>query len=181
MLPHIGWSQLSYPVQKITEDGDTLVIMTKAQADQLTHGLVTQADYIKQLRLKYDKLKVSNLDLTRLVEDGRTELARSNLYNDSLINQLGDNMALLYKTAKSGEVHYVNLRYYTIDIFNRGTIVLNSTDPEDQLKIEQRLQQHPEWHYVDIANRFEPARRTAISYIQLYHKTKANLQKNKTQ
>lgn len=144
--------------------------MTKAQADQLNQGRVVQADYIKQLKKKYDELKTANLDLTKVVEDSRSELNQATLYNDSLLSRLGDNMALLYKTSSSSKVFYVNLRHYTVDVYPKGSIMLNSTDQREQSKIEQRLELYPNWRYIDIANQFEPARRNVIGYIQLYPK-----------
>lgn len=144
------------------------MIMTKQQADQLTKGLHTQADYIKTLRQKYERMKVNHFNLLQVFEDCKIELIRTNHYNDSLIDQLGTNMALLYKVNDSSEVFFVDLKYYTVDAFDKGTIFLTSMSDSERAKLNQHLVDYPEWKYINIANELGPEYRNFIDYIRLY-------------
>lgn len=150
------------------EGGDTLVIMTKSQADQLTSGLEVQADYIKKLKQKYDRLKVNHFHLVDVFEDCRVEMMHANKYNDDLINELGTNMALLYKVNDSSEVFYVDLKYYTIDVFGGGTIFLTSMSEHERTKASAHMVLHPQWKYINIANELDPEYRNFVDFIRLY-------------
>ena len=177
ILPLIGWTQSSYPVQKIIEGGDTLVIMTKGQADQLNRGLQIQASYIKEIKQRYDRLKVNHYNLLQVYEDCKVELLRTNRYNDSLLNRLGTDMALLYKVNDSSEVFYVDLKYYTVDVFAKGTIFLTSMSDSERGKANIFLASHPDWKYINVANEFNAEYRSFIDFVRLYpsrYQTRSN-------
>jgi len=142
--------------------------MTKGQADQLNRGLQVQANYIKELKQKYDRLKVNHFNLLQNFEDCRVELARTNKYNDSLIDKLGSDMALLYKVNDSSEVFFVDLKYYTVDVFSKGTIFLTSMSDPQRAKANLHLVAYPDWKYINIANEFDPEYRSFVDFVRLY-------------
>lgn len=164
-------------MQKIIEGGDTLVIMTKGQADQLNRGLQIQASYIKEIKQRYDRLKVNHYNLLQVYEDCKVELLRTNRYNDSLLNRLGTDMALLYKVNDSSEVFYVDLKYYTVDVFAKGTIFLTSMSDSERGKANIFLASHPDWKYINVANEFNAEYRSFIDFVRLYpsrYQTRSN-------
>jgi len=142
--------------------------MTKAQADQLTAGLADQARYIKKLRLSYKRLQQNHEQLINEYGKLKFELLRSNNYNDSLINYLGDNMALLYKTEKGSDVYYVNLRHHIVDVFPKGTIVLNSPGLLKPNELKEHMLLPASWRYINIANELDANQRYLIDYVRLF-------------
>jgi len=144
------------------------VIMTKAQADHLTGALSAQSAYIKQIKLKHDRLKTNHFNLLQVFEDCRIELMRTNHYNDSLINHLGTNMALLYKMNDSSEVFFVDLKYYTVDVFRNGTIFLTSMNERERGEARVHMESYPEWKFLNVANELDPSHRDFVDYVRLY-------------
>jgi hypothetical protein len=142
--------------------------MTKAQADQLTAGLSEQARFIKKIRADYKRLQQNHLQLIDEYGKIKFELKRTNSYNDSLINYLGTNMALLYKTEEGSDVYFVNLRYHIVDVFPRGTIALTSPGTLKDGELRQHHALLPEWRYLNIANELDPDQRHLVDYIRLY-------------
>jgi hypothetical protein len=161
-------SQLNYPVQKITTEGDTLVIFTKQQADKLKATLQSQANVIKELKTKYKKIKSNHINLIEEYSLVKAELARTISYNDSFINYLGSNMALLYKTSDSSDVYYVDLKYYMVDVFKKGTIFLTSMGENKRKELNAYLALYPEWRYININNEFNDEFRLFIETLKLY-------------
>lgn len=159
---------MNYPVQKIIEGGDTLVVFTKAQADQLTKGLSEQASYIKALKKKHELLGKKHQQLIEEYAKTKSELLRTNHYNDSLLNYLGDNMALLYKTEKESDVYFMFLRYHIVDVFPKGTVVLNSPGILKPNELKRHSQLPDEWRYLNIANELDRSQRHLIDFIRLY-------------
>lgn len=159
---------MNYPVQKIIDGGDTLVVFTKAQADQLTKGLSEQASCIKTLKKKYEQLSRKHQQLIEEYAKTKSELIRTNNYNDSLINFLGDNMALLYKTEKESDVYFMYLRYHIVDVFPQGTVVLNSPGLLKPKELKQHNLLPDEWRYLNIANELDQSQRHLIDFVRLY-------------
>jgi hypothetical protein len=162
-------SQLNYPVQKITTEGDTLVIFTKQQADKIKATLYSQANTIKELKTKYKTIKNNHINLIEEYALVKAELARTISYNDSLINYLGDNMALLYKTSDSSDVYFVDLKYYEVDVFKEGTIFLTSMGEDKRKKLNAHLVLYPEWKFINIYNELNNEYRSFINILKLYH------------
>lgn len=164
----MSWSQLNYPVQKIIKGGDTLVIMTKTQADQLVSNLKDQVKVTKSLKQKYTRLEYNHQRLIEEYGKVKLELSRTNTFNDSVMNYLGDNMALLFKTKQESDVYFVNLRHYIVDVFENGTIVLNSPVFLKQKEYDRHLKFEKDWRYINIANEFRPDRRFLIDFVRLF-------------
>lgn len=158
---------MNYPVQKVI-DKDTLVVFTKAQADLIRKALSEQTSYIRTLKDKYNRLNVRHQQLIEEYARTKSELLRTNHYNDSLINFLGDNMALLYKTEKESDVYYMILTHHIVDVFPKGTVVLSS--PGLLKPSEQRRHSllPPDWRYLNIANELDREQRDLIDYVRLY-------------
>jgi len=156
-------------VQKVTTEGDTLVIFTKQQADKLKDVLSQQAAIIKDVKSKYSKLKTNHASLIGEYALTKTELDRTISYNDSLMNYLAKNMALLYKTNDSSDIYYVDLKYYTVDVFKKGTIFLTSMNETKRKELNTHLALYPEWKYINIANEFNSEYRYFIATLKLYH------------
>lgn len=155
-------------MQKIIDGGDTLVILTKAQADQLAASLKEQSSKLASLGLQHKRLQANHNALINEYGLIKTELSRTNSYNDSLINFLGDNMTLLYKVSKTSDVYFVNLRYHIVDVFPKGTIVLN---PPSLLKRDEyghHISLSPDWRYLNIANELDWDQRHLIDYVRLF-------------
>lgn len=159
---------MNYPVQKIIDGGDTLVVFTKAQADQLTKSLSEQSSYIRSIKKKYDGLTKKHELLINEYSKTKLELIRTNNYNDSLINFLGDNMALLYKTEKESDVYFMYLRYHIVDVFGNGTVVLNSPGILKQSELKRHNLLPDDWRYLNIANELDQSQRHLIDYVRLY-------------
>jgi hypothetical protein len=160
---------LNYPVQKITTNGDTLVIFTKQQADKLKDVLYQQALIVKDIKSKYSRLKTNHASLIEEYTLTKTELDRTISYNDSLMDYLAGNMALLYKTSDSSDIYYVDLKYHTVDVFKTGTIFLTSMDETKRKKLNAHLALYPEWKYINISNEFNIEYRYFINTLNLYH------------
>lgn len=160
---------MNYPVQKITTNGDTLVIFTKQQADKLKDVLYQQALIVKDIKSKYSRLKTNHASLIEEYALTKTELDRTISYNDSLMDYLAGNMALLYKTSDSSDIYYVDLKYYTVDVFKTGTIFLTSMDETKRKKLNAHLALYPEWKYINISNEFNIEYRYFINTLNLYH------------
>ena len=160
---------MNYPVQKITTEGDTLVIFTKQQADKLKNVLAQQNTIIKDIRFKYSRLKNNHSALIQEYSLTKTELNRTISYNDSLMNYLAQNMALLYKTSDSSDIYYVDLKYYTVDVFKTGTIFLTSMNEKERKELNIHLALYPEWKYINISNEFNSEYRYFIDTLKLYH------------
>ena len=156
-------------MQKVTTEGDTLVIFTKQQADKLKDVLSQQAAVIKDIKSKYSKLKTNHASLIGEYALTKTELDRTISYNDSLMNYLAKNMALLYKTSDSSDIYYVDLKYYTVDVFKEGTIFLTSMNETKRKELNAHLALYPEWKYINISNEFNSEYRYFIDTLKLYH------------
>lgn len=169
ILPLTLWSQLNYPVQKVTTEGDTLVIFTKSQADRIKTALQEQKKAIKDLTLQYKKLKHNHVSLIEEYALVKTELNRTISYNDSLMNHLGENMALLYKTNDSSDVYYLDLKYYKVDVFKKGTIFLTSMNEKEREKLNLHLSFYPEWKFINIYNELNSEYRSFVDTLRLYN------------
>jgi hypothetical protein len=156
-------------VQKVTTEGDTLVIFTKQQADKLKNVLSQQTTVINDIKSKYNRLKVNHASLIGEYALTKTELDRTISYNDSLMNYLAKNMALLYKTSDSSDIYYVDLKYYTVDVFKEGTIFLTSMNETERKELNAHLALYPEWKYINISNEFNSEYRTFVETLKLYH------------
>ena len=159
---------MNYPVQKVTTEGDTLVIFTKQQADKLKEALYKQTATIKDLKSKYKKLKNNHISLIEEYALTKAELNKTINYNDSLVNYLAENMALLYKTSDSSDIYYVDLKYYTVDVFKEGTIFLTSMNLKERNKLNTHLALYPEWKYINISNEFNSEYKTFVEILKLY-------------
>ena len=160
---------MNYPVQKITTEGDTLVIFTKQQADKIKEVLYKQTAAIKDLKSKYKQLKHNHISLIEEYALTKVELNRTISYNDSLMNYLAQNMALLYKTSDSSDIYYVDLKYYTVDVFKTGTIFLTSMNENKRKELNAHLALYPEWRYINVFNEFNSEYRTFVEVLKLYH------------
>lgn len=169
ILPLTLWSQLNYPVQKVTTEGDTLVIFTKSQADRIKTALQEQKKAIKDLTLQYKKLKYNHISLIEEYALVKKELNRTISYNDSLMNHLGENMALLYKTNDSSDVYYLDLKYYKVDVFKKGTIFLTSMNEKEREKLNLHLSFYPEWKFINIYNELNSEYRSFVDTLRLYN------------
>ncbi len=161
-------AQVNYPVMKVIEGGDSLVIFTKWQADQLTKGLRSQGERLAELRTKYERLNNNHRALLLDYSDVKLNLIRTNQYNDSLIESLGTNMALLYKSSDSSEVFFVDLKYYNVDVFSKGTIFLSSMTEAQRRKLHVHLVDYPQWKYINIAWEFNSEFRSFCEPLHLY-------------
>jgi len=160
---------LNYPVQKVTTEGDTLVIFTKQQADKIKNALSQQTIVIKDIKSKYNRLKDNHTSLIGEYALTKAELNRTISYNDSLMNYLAQNMALLYKTSDSSDIYYVDLKYYTVEVFKTGTIFLTSMNEKERKELNAYLALYPEWKYINISNEFNSEYRYFIDTLKLYH------------
>lgn len=164
---------MNYPVQKITTEGDTLVIFTKKQADGLKSVLAKQNAIIKELKSKHKRLRENHNSLVNTYALTKTELNRTISYNDSLMNYLAENMALLYKTSDSSDIYYVDLKYYTVDVFKKGTIFLTSMNAKERKELSAHLAFYPQWKYINIYNEFNSEYRYFIETLKLYPHNKS--------
>lgn len=160
---------MNYPVQKVTTEGDTLVIFTKSQADRIKTALQEQKKAIKDLTLQYKKLKYNHISLIEEYALVKKELNRTISYNDSLMNHLGENMALLYKTNDSSDVYYLDLKYYKVDVFKKGTIFLTSMNEKEREKLNLHLSFYPEWKFINIYNELNSEYRSFVDTLRLYN------------
>lgn len=124
---------------------------------------------IKEFDSKYKKLKNNHINLIEEYYLTKTELARTISYNDSLFNYLGNNMALLYKTSDSSDVYFVDLKYYTVDVFKKGSIFLNSLNKKDRNRLNVHLVSYPEWKFINIYNEFNGEYRDFVGVLKLYN------------
>lgn len=126
--------------------------MTKKQADDLNV-------YIKKKNINYDSLFTKHERLKKnhqsLIEEYARVKKQSNktyYQNDSLLNFMGTNMALLYRESDSSSVKFVDLKYYTVDVFKRGTIFLTSMTHKEREKLNYHLINYPQWRFIDVKN-----------------------------
>ncbi len=126
--------------------------MTKKQADDLNV-------YIKKKNVNYDSLLTKHERFKKnhqfLIEEYARVKKQSNktyYQNDSLLNFLSTNMALLYKENDSTSVKFVDLKYYTVDVFKDGTIFLTSMKLNEREKLNLHLIEHPQWKFINVRN-----------------------------
>ena len=61
-------------------------------------------------------------------------------------------MALLYKENDSSSVKFVDLKYYTVDVFREGTIFLTSITLKERERLNLHLIEYPQWRFINIKN-----------------------------
>jgi len=140
-----------FPVQKIIND-DTLVVLTKKQADELNNYIQKKNESFDSLLTKYERLKKNHVSLIEEYITCKTTTKKTLLQNDSLLKILGTNMALLYRENDSSTVKFVDLKYYTVDVFKTGTIFLTSMTQKEREKLNVHLALYPEWKFINIKN-----------------------------
>lgn len=148
--------------------GDSLVIFDKWQADQLTRGFRVQAERLAASKRELERLRMNHQSLILDYRDARLEIAETNAYNDSMISMLAQNMALLYKINDTSGVHYIDLRYYEVDVFQKGTIVLRSLDERNRKKLDELLAEYPDWQYINIGWELKNAYKSFAHPFRLY-------------
>lgn len=149
ILPIIASAQ--FPVQKII-DGDTLVILTKKQADDLNLYIQKRNSEYDSLFTKHERLKTNHQSLIEEYAKVRKQFNKVYYQNDSLLNFLGTNMALLYKENDSTSVKFVDLKYYTVDVFKKGTMFLTSMTLKEREKLNLHLIEYPQWKFINVKN-----------------------------
>ena len=173
-LSLICTAQPDYPVLKVLSGGDSLVIFAKWQADQLTKNFRVQSEHLANAELKLSRLRAKHQSLIYEYRDARLALAQTDLYNDSLINNLATNMALLYKINDSSEVFFVDLRYYEVDVFKGGSIILSSMGEKRMRKLDLHLIEYPEWQYINIGWELGGVYKTFTQPLRLYRDRLSN-------
>jgi len=149
ILPIIVSAQ--FPAQKII-NGDTLVVLTKKQADELNVYIQKKNIEYDSLITKHERLKKNHQSLIEEYAKVKNQIKNIQYQNDSLLNFLGTNMALLYKENDSSSVKFVDLKYYTVDVFREGTIFLTSITLKERERLNLHLIEYPQWRFINIKN-----------------------------